>query len=100
MNNMPAPDQKITVQEAAESIAELAQIVHQYPIGQTWDASITLNDEQWLAVATAVGAIIVHHSVDGSPNPFPEWIDQRLREALGIIWKANMRGVIENAGVK
>lgn len=100
MIGMPAPGQKITMEQGARAIAELADMAHQYPVGQTWDQEVTLNDEQWLAVMVTVGAFITHHAIEGAPRPYPEWVDDRLREAVEIIWEANMKGVIMNSEVK
>lgn len=93
MIGMPAPGAKISMEQGGKAIAALAAIARKYPAEQArFDVTVTLNDEQWLAVMCAVGSIVTHAATDGAPTLFPEWVDERQREALEAIWEANMAG--------
>lgn len=96
MNGMPKPGEQITMEDGARRIAELGAMARQYPIGQPHDVTVTLTDEQWVAIQVALGSIVVHAATMNAPNPFPAWVDEKQREALEAIWAANMAHIIEH----
>lgn len=93
---MPEPGEKLTMAEAAHSLAELAKFSTGYPLGTSYDVEVTLTDEQWVAVCSAIGAIIVHSTIDGVLGVFPDWVDEKLREAIEAIQLSNAVAAVAN----
>lgn len=93
MLGMPAPGEKITLEAGSRRIAELASMAREYPTGLPYPVTVTMSDEQWVAVMFAVASIVVHEATEGAPQVFPEWVNPRQREALEAIWEANMGAV-------
>lgn len=94
MQGMPKPGQTISMDEGARAIAELGIFARQFPLGQPFPVTVTLTDEQWVAVTIALGSIIVHAATEGAPNPFPDWVNPAQREALERIYEANVAGLL------
>jgi hypothetical protein len=94
MLGMPKPGEKITLDDAAKRISELASMARQYPTGQPRDVMVILTDEQWMAIMGAVGAIVVHQATEGAPQIFPAWHDEAQRSAMEVIYQANVDTLI------
>jgi hypothetical protein len=90
---MPKPGVKLTDREAAEALMELASMAQNYPIGRPHNVTVTLTDEQWIAVSSALGVVVVHRSMEGTPDVFPEWMDEKQREAMFAIHAANVGAI-------
>lgn len=94
---MPEPGEKLTMAEAARSLAELAKFPHGYPLDSPYNVEVTLTDEQWVAVCAGIGALIVHSAIDGAPQIFPDWVDVKLREAIEAIQLSNAVAAVIHA---
>ncbi len=76
------PDQPISMDEGGRKIANLARIARDFPLGQPLEVSITLSDEEWMAVMLVVSAMLTHQQVEDAPRPFPDWVIEKSGRAV------------------
>lgn len=73
-----------TQEEAMKRLEEAARRYSRYPQGKPHNVTVTLNDEQWNAVAFAIeGMLIANRAEDSSIAP--PWIDDQWVDAIKAI---------------
>lgn len=79
------PDGKLSREEGFERAKQFTLAAVGYPVGTPFPVAVTLTDEQWAAVAFAVGVTHTHCVTEGVPSAIPEHIVDNLESALKTI---------------